>query len=106
MAEVPEDDDREGQQRLRLPISGADRLSQLLTPVRAPAVSCYKEGIETDRTSALLSFPFSFTAGLNWCFIKPALEVGASGIMSQILTLALSSFMFLPLVLALFLLSL
>lgn len=39
MAEVPEDDDREGQQRLRLPISGADRLSQLLTPVRAPAAT-------------------------------------------------------------------
>lgn len=37
MAEVPEDDDREGQQRLRLPISGAGRDSQLLTPVLAAA---------------------------------------------------------------------
>lgn len=39
-AEVPADDDREGQQRLRLPISGADRVSQrsqLFTPALAPA---------------------------------------------------------------------
>lgn len=99
MAVVPEDDDREGQQRLRLPISGADRVSEPLTPVLAPAVCpALKRGLRRIE-QALCSLSSPFTAGLNWCFLKPALEVGASGIMSQTLTPALLSFMFLPLVL-------
>lgn len=60
MAAVPEDDDREGQQRLRLPISGAvSSLRAAHTCACFCRVSCFKERIETDRTSALLSFlPF------------------------------------------------
>lgn len=97
VAEVQADDDRKGQRRLRLAISGADSLTAVHTWARCSCVSCFKEGIETDRTSALLSFPSPFSAGLNCCFLKPALEVGASGIMPQPLT-PLLSFMCLHLV--------
>lgn len=72
-AEVPADDDREGQQRLRLPISGADRVCAH-TCASSCCVSCFKKGIEMNRTSTFL-FSFPFTAVLNWCFLKPALDV-------------------------------
>lgn len=55
------DDVGEGQQRLRQ------------TESHTCACSCFKKGIETNRTSLFL-VSFSFTAVLNWCFLKSALD--------------------------------
>lgn len=64
MAEFPEDDDREGQQRLRLPISGADRVPQLLTPVLAAAAAArpaLKRGLRRiEQAICSLSLPFYY----------------------------------------------
>lgn len=77
MAEVPADDDREGQRRLRLQISGADGVSQLFTPVLTPAEcpALKREGLRRIEQVLRSLFSFPFTVGLNWCFLKPALEV-------------------------------
>lgn len=63
MAEVPADDDREGQQRLRLRISGADRVSQrsqlftpVLTPAACPALTRGLRRIEQALCSLFLPF--------------------------------------------------
>ncbi len=63
MAEVPVDDDREGQQRLRLPISGAERVSQrsqqftpVLTAATCPALKKRLRWIEAVLCSPFLLF--------------------------------------------------
>lgn len=89
VAEVPADDDRECQQiKASLFLGQSDSHSWSHLCSLLPRV-LLKRGDWGGlyRRCALVSSPF--TAGLNCCSLKPALEVDASGIMLHTLTLVL-----------------